>query len=156
MNAESTLNLLSKLQGRGGFDVVNNTATATQVRLMGRVPKAAMAGWLILVQRLLMRADGAAWSVDISKQYFIRNGQVVFGWRLIFQGPQLESHLGNIEQTIVNAPRARAFVDEQALAGARPDRNSPNAKGKGAQGVLKAAVGPQAVAQAQFTAGRQG
>lgn len=147
--------LLYKLQERGGFEVVNNTPSANQVRLMGRVPKPAMAGWLILVQRLLLQSDRSpAWSVDISKQYFLRNDQVVFGWRLIFQGKELEAHLYEIEQTITNAPRARAFVDEQILAGAQANRNAPNSSGKGAQGVLKAAVGPQAVAQAQFLAAR--
>jgi hypothetical protein len=152
MNVES---LLTKLHGRGGFEVVNDKATDTQVRLMGRVPKPAMAGWLIIVQRLLVRANKVpSWSVDISKQYFLRNDQVVFGWRLIFQGQELAAQLGDIEQTIINAPRARAFVDEQVLAGAHPERNAPGASGKGAQGVLKAAVGPQAVAQAQFLAGR--
>ncbi len=147
--------LLHKLQERGGFEVVNNTQGASQVRLMGRVPKPAMAGWLILVQRMLIQSDKSPnWSVDISKQYFLRNEQVVFGWRLIFQGKELEAYLYEVEQTITNAPRARAFVDEQVLAGAQASRNAPDATGKGAQGVLKAAVGPQAVAQAQFLASR--
>ncbi len=156
MNADSLLNLLNKLHQRGGFEIVNRTASDKQARLMGRVPKPAMPGWLIIVQRLLLRADKAAWSVDISKQYFLRNDQVVFGWRLIFQGPELEKALPDIEQTVLNAPRVRAFVDEQVLAGASGSRNEPGPTGKGAQGVLKAAVGPMAVAQAQFLAGRPG
>lgn len=153
MNADG---LILKLRERGGFEVVNQAPSASQLRLMGRVPKPAMPGWLIIVQRLLIQASKAAWSVDISKQYFLRNDQVVFGWRLIFQGQDLEQHLPAIGQVIVNAPRARAFVSEQILAGASPTRNEPGPTGKGAQGVLKAAVGPQAVAQAQFLAGRPG
>jgi len=147
--------LLQQLRGRGGFEVVNNTSTAGQVRLMGRVKREAMPGWLIIVHRLLVRSNSQkSWSVDISKQYFLRDERVVFGWRLIFQGKELEAALGDIIQSIVNAPRPRAFVEEQALAGARPNRNEPGSTGKGAQGVLKAAVGPMAVAQAQFLAGR--
>jgi hypothetical protein len=91
--------------------------------------------------------------VDISKQYFLRNDQVVFGWRLIFQG-DLVTNMADMVQSIINAPRPRAILEEQALPGVRGDRNSPGASGKGAQGVLKAAVGPMAVAKAQFMAGR--
>lgn len=144
--------LLNQLHTRGGFELVNQNLSETQARLMGRVHKNSMGSWLILVQKLLQRS-GQAWSVDISRQYFLRDDRVVYAWRLIFQGKDLQAALPDICQTIINAPRARTFVDEQPLVGARANRNSPNAKGKGAQGVLTAAVGPMAVAQAQFLAG---
>lgn len=152
MKSEQISQILQNLHVRGGFEVVNKSAKDTQIRLMGRVPKQSMAGWLIIVQRLLL-ASGAGWSADISKQYFLRNERVVFGWRVIFQGPELETHITAIEQVITNAPRARAVVDEVPLVGARASRNEPGNTGKGAQGILKAAVGPMAVAKAQYMAG---
>jgi hypothetical protein len=84
--------------------------------------------------------------VDISKQYFLRNERVLFGWRLIFQGEGVAEHLPKICEAVSNAPRAKAVVEEQPLAGARGDRNAPRG-GKGAQGVLGAVVGPMAIAQ---------
>jgi len=147
--------LLNQLHTRGGFELVNQSTTETQARLMGRVHRNAMGAWLILVQNLLLRS-GQGWSVDISKQYFLRDGRVVYAWRLIFQGKELERAMPDICQTIINAPRAKSVIEEQPLVGARANRNAPNAKGKGAQGVLTAAVGPMAVAQAQFLAGGGG
>ena len=146
--------LLHRLQVRGGFDTVNHGVTAKQLRVLGRVPRESMDGWLIIVQRLL-RAAGSAqgWSIDVSKQYFLKNDRVVYGWRLIFQGAEVWEHLDDLVQIISNAPRPKVVLDEQPLGGARGDRNAPSATGKGAQGVLKAAVGPVAVAQARAMQG---
>jgi hypothetical protein len=145
--------LLHKLQVRGGFETVNNTGTNTQLRILGRVPKDAMNGWLIVVQRFLAASEKADWTVDVSKQYFLKNEKVVFGWRLIFQGDTVWDQIDELGKIVTNAPRPRAVVDEQPLSGANPNRNVPSATGKGAQGVLKAAVGPVAVAQARAMQG---
>lgn len=145
--------LLHKLQVRGGFETVNHSTTGSQLRVLGRVPKESMNGWLIVIQRLLAAAERSPWNIDISKQYFLKNDRVVFGWRLIFQGEEIWNQIEALAQLVWNTPRPREIIDEQPLPGVRGDRNVPSATGKGAQGVLKAAVGPVAVAQARAMQG---
>lgn len=145
--------LLHRLQVRGGFEAVNHSTKNTQLRILGRVPPQSMDGWLIIVQRLLMASGKSNWTVDISKPYFLKNGKVVYGWRLIFQGEEIWNQLDDIAQLIFNSPRPKKILDEQPLPGVSGDRNVPSASGKGAQGVLRAAVGPVAVAQARSMQG---
>lgn len=138
--------LVRVLKMRGGFDVVNQSVTTNQIRILGRVPKDMMNAWLVIIHHMLSHSEAASWSVDISKQYFLRNGRVLFGWRVIFQGEQIEQHLPMICEAISNTPRPKVIIEEQRLHGASANRNSPRG-GKGAQGVLTAVVGPMAVAQ---------
>jgi len=145
--------LLHKLQVRGGFETVNDTKSNTQLRILGRVPKESMNMWLIVVQRFLAASEKSDWTVDVSKQYFLKNDRVVFGWRLIFQGSTVWDQLAELGQIVTNSPRPKTMLDEQPLPGVHGDRNVPSATGKGAQGVLKAAVGPVAVAQARAMQG---
>ena len=144
--------LVRILKMRGGFDVVNHAITKNQIRVLGRVPKDMMNAWLVIIHHMLSHSEAAAWSVDISKQYFLRNGRVLFGWRLIIQGDDIEQHLPSICEALSNTPRPKVIVEEQKLYGASSNRNAPRG-GKGAQGVLTAVVGPMAVAQ-QMAGGR--
>ena len=127
---------------RIGFEVKAETVSSSQMRLVGRIPQANMANWLVIMQRLLLRADKSPWKVDISKQYFLSSGKVLFGWRLIFQGEGIAGYLSEISQTVDGAPKARVEIDEVPLH-ASPSRNAL-VRGKGAQGVLTAVVGPLA------------
>ncbi len=144
--------LVRVLKMRGGFDLVSQSVTENQLRILGRVPKDMMNAWLVVIHQLLGRSETASWSVDISKQYFLRNGKVLYGWRIIIQAQQVEGHLGAICEAISNTPRPKVIVEEQRLYGASSNRNSPKG-GKGAQGVLSAVVGPMAIAQ-QMAGGR--
>ena len=138
------------LRMRGGFERVNHQATPNQLRLLGRVRNPSTNSWILMVQHLLAASEksGGEWSIDISKQYFLRSGKVMFGWRVILQGADLMEKLPQIGQVVVGAPRARAIVEEQALPGVHGDRNAPSMsnRGKGAQSSLKATVGPMALA----------
>jgi len=134
------------LRIRGGFELVTEHNDRNQLRLMGRVPRAAVGGWLLIVRHLLLASD--VWSVDVSKQYFIKGGKLVFGWRVLFQFP--ESFLYDpIVSAINSAPKARIILEEQPLMGARSDRNVPNSQnnGRGAQSSLNATIGPAAIRQ---------
>lgn len=134
--------LVRTLKMRGGYEVVKNTSGANRLRLLGRVPSQLMKGWLIIVQQLLVRNEQAPWDVDISRQYFLNEGKVMFGWRLIFQGESIEQHFVDIITTITNSPRPRATVEEQPLAGASASRNRQTPSSlKGAAPVGKAVVG---------------
>ncbi len=137
--------LISVLQTRAGFETVKKNGSANQLRLIGRVPMPIVPNWLIIVQRLLLRNEDAAWSVDVSKSYFLKAGRVAFGWRLIFQAKGIGQYIPDIAQTIVNAPRPKVTVEEQPLAGASANRNrqTPGSL-KGAAPTGKSVVGPVA------------
>lgn len=141
----NTDKLISTLRARGGYEVVDNNSGANQVRLIGRVPTPLVKGWLIIVRQLLVRSGSsdAPWTADISKSYFLRSGRVMFGWRLIFQGADIEQHIPDIITTITNSPRPRATVESQPLAGASASRNQQTPGSlKGAAPTGKSVVGP--------------
>jgi hypothetical protein len=143
--------LIRTLQMRGGFELVNQQASANQLRLLGRVSRQASNGWLLVLRQLLRAADRSPWSIDISKQYFLREDKVMYGWRVIVQAEGVAQHYADVIKVIATTPRPRAIVDEQPLPGVRGDRNAPSVsnRGKGAQGSLSAVVGPMAVAAMQ-------
>lgn len=149
-----TLNeFINALKMKGGFETVNHTSTPGQIRLLGRVSKEYTPGWLIVVQQLLLRSGHGGWTIDVSKQYFLRGDKVMFAWRIIIQVAgataenTAESRLGEVAEVIGNSPKPRVVVMEEPLPGVKGDRNivSANSRGKGAQGVLNAKVGPSAV-----------
>lgn len=137
--------LYQVLRARGGYEVVSRTEGPTQLRLLGRVPSELMDSWKVVMHHLLNLSERSSWSIDISKQYFLRHGKLVYGWRTIIQGPDVSSRLSEISDAIRNAPRAKVIIEEQRLVGVSANRNSPKG-GKGAQGVLTAVVGPMAIA----------
>lgn len=146
MNIDELTRLL-KL--RGGFETVNANPSQGQVRLLGRVPKDHMGAWLLIVNELLVRGSGTSWSVDISKQYFRRDGKVMFAWRIILKAADAAQAVSAVCEAISSAPRPRVSVDEFPLPGVKGDRNvaGPNSRGKGAQGSLNSVVGPMALSQ---------
>ena len=123
------------------YEVVQCTGGPKQIRLVGRVLPPDVPQWLEVVNRLLQPNDG--WAIDISKQYFLKAGKTVFGWRLILQGEDINSSLDSVLQTALSAPRVQVELDEYTLAGVGADRNaaSANSRGKGAQDVNKAVIG---------------
>lgn len=135
--------LLGLLKARG-FEAVSKNVTAKQVRLLGRVPQAGMSNWLVAVDWLLAKGENAPWTIDISKQYFRRNGKLLFAWRIILQAEDVSKYYGDLGEAVRNSPKAKTTVEEYTLHGVGPDRNSVRG-GKGVQGVLNAVVGPAAV-----------
>jgi hypothetical protein len=127
-----------------GFETVSKNVTAKQMRLLGRVPQANMSNWLVAMDYLLAKGETAAWTLDISKQYFRRNGRLLFAWRIILQSDDVAKYYDDLGEAVRNSPKARATVETYTLHGAGPNRNSMR-DGKGVQGALNAVVGAQAV-----------
>jgi hypothetical protein len=124
--------LIKVLHQRLGYETVKPTVSANQIRLAGRVGTAHMRNWVVAAAHLLQVAEGATWSLDLSKHYFLRAGQMVYTWRLIFQAENVAQHLPSIIGAINNSPRARFEVEEQALPGVNGPRTMMNKRGKGA------------------------
>jgi hypothetical protein len=136
--------LYAALSKRAGFEVVNTTGSQTQLRVLGRVQGSEnTARWLLVVERLLVKAAGAPWSIDISKQYFLRGEKLLYGWRVILQAPDLAPHFDAIVAAVNSTPARVAVVSDEVPLNASPNRNALR-NGKGAQGVLTAVVGPGA------------
>jgi hypothetical protein len=124
--------LLEALHTRFGFETVNQNVGQRQVRVVGRIAPEYRRNWVVGIQHLLSQEQNRPWSVDISRQYFLRNGVVVWGWRLIFQHEDIAGMCADIIATISNAPRARFEVEEQALPGVTGQRTMMTSGGKGA------------------------
>jgi len=150
--SEQVAELYRALKQRIGYEVVKEQVTNSQIRVIGRVPQQLTRNWIVVMHHLLLGENAAPWSLDVSKQYFLRGGQVVWGWRLIFQASSIEDHIPGIIQLLGSAPKAKFMVEEQRLPGVRGQRVTMNDRGKGASGVLKSQAGPQAVKHAQRVA----
>lgn len=108
---------------KAGFETLEvGRKQPNQIRVMGRVHKGVMGKWKEAIHRLLAAQEGARWKVDISKQYFLRSGSVFYGWRLLFQGEDMESLLPEVYTVISDTPVVE--LTEVPLVGASPDRNS--------------------------------
>jgi hypothetical protein len=142
-HTDSERQLFSAFEARVGFEVVSKSSTEGQLRLMGRVPSQRMGDWLIIIQRLLGSSEEADWNIDISKQYFLRGGKILYGWRLIVQANEVVNHLEEIVALVTSSPRSKKEITEIALTGAGVHRTTLK-RGKGAQSVLNASVGPLA------------
>jgi hypothetical protein len=126
----SLQDILGELRTRFGFEVLEPTITDTQVRALGRVRPQDAARWKAGREHILSVEGRAAWSVDISRKYFLRDGVEVYAWRIIFQGPALAAHAQHIVSTLRGVPQPQVQVEEQLIfRGKRPLMNS---NGKGA------------------------
>lgn len=141
--------LCKSLNRKAGLETVSNSSTPNQIRLIGRVPTQGISTWLSIMERLLIRSESTKWKVDLSKQYFIRGGKLMYGWRIIFQSPEpIEEHLADIEGIISNTPAPIGESDEFHLYG--NVNRTVLKRGKGAQGVLNPVVGPMALQMAKM------
>lgn len=122
--------------------------TDAQVRFLLRVPKGPdTARWLSVIDHMLEIGDqqkhvskAPEFTLDISKQYFRRPG-LKFGWRLIFQGKELEKWLPVIADSVKKMHIRAQQLEEVRLVG------SPNRRVGGY--TDKVLVGPLALAAAQ-------
>jgi len=144
--------LLRTLGRKAGFELVEQTSTPGQLRLLGRIPldraSVNMNNWLIVIRQLLSRSAEAEtlWKTDVSKHYFLLNGKVVYAWRVIFQADSVEAQLADIIRTITEAPpSSRSELTEMALPGVTADRNSTVGGRRGAGLVDRVPIGPMAV-----------
>ncbi len=132
MTEEHTQAILMALRTRFGYEAVQVSQNPKQVRLLGRIPQQQTRNWQVGRHHIFLNERSHPWTVDISRQYFLRGEVEVFGWRLIFQGDNLAEHVKSITQTIMSAPRAKFELEEQALPGVSGPRRTMNDKGRGA------------------------
>lgn len=131
-------NLYRALTVKTGFEVVRETPSERQLRVVGRLPKNQINFWLPVVAGLLEASDNPAvgWTVDVSKQYRLAPDGLRYGWRLIFQArTRITEHYSEIIHTINKAPRpSRVELESIPLPGYRPGDSRPEltAGGKGA------------------------
>jgi len=82
--------VLANLTSRYGFQVVTQSVSTSQIRVVGRVHPNHRRNWIVGMQHLLLQASRSPWNVDVSRQYFLRGELMVWGWRLIFQHEDVE------------------------------------------------------------------
>lgn len=140
--------LLQVLRERGSFEVVKETSSPKQLRLLGRISKERFNAWILIVHQLLTKSGGA-WTCDVSKQYIAQGEQVRHGWRLIFQAPDLEAAMPSIVAAINQVKTPTIELQDQLLPGYHEgqERVTMNPRGKGVSTPLKSMVGPLAVAR---------
>lgn len=139
----SAKDIFDVLKQKAQFEVVEHTLSDTQLRVIGRIPEDAMRvnmnNWLIIIRELLRaQKGGAPWTIDMSKQYFLKgpDGQekVVFGHRIIIQGQNVAQYFDGIVKIIRGTQQAAVSeVTSFPLPGAGMGRNDRDARnGKGA------------------------
>jgi hypothetical protein len=135
--------LYEAFNARAGAQVISETLSENQVRFMVRVQKGpSTKRWLAITKCLLQLARrGAPWTIDISKQYFLmpdNEDDQRYGWRLIIQGKDLESHFATMAKAVKGMHIQAEQLDEVTLNG------SPNRR-VSAGYTDKVLVGPLAV-----------
>jgi hypothetical protein len=134
--------LKQALAQKAGFEVVQESSTDRQVRYVGRVAPSKVKQWLWVAEQLLIHSDGAPWSLDLSKLYFLRGGKLMYGWRLIIQGENVAQYQAALIAAVSKAPAVQAQLEEVRLYG-RGNNDALEHGGRGAQSVLTAVVGPK-------------
>lgn len=129
--------VIAALSRKSGFEVVQHKEGPGQLWLMGRSHPDRWGFFSLLINELLVVSDEqpeVPWTCDISKKYLRRGGQLVFGWRLIFQAKRVQEQYSSIVAVIQRAPRPEAVeLQSQLLPGYKPGdvRGGVNARGKG-------------------------
>jgi hypothetical protein len=130
--SEQAQALVNALATRFGFELRTHDIRENQFRFLGKVPPEFSRNWIVGVHHLLKKSLHTEWTLDISRQYFLRGDALVWGWRLIFQHSDINSQAPDIITAIGAAPRAKFEVTEQRLPGVKGPRRTMNARGKGA------------------------
>lgn len=136
MAEPSKVEVYAALMRKSGFEVIQEKETSKQLRIMGRVPTERWNFFVPVLHQLLTASakPGPPWTCDVSKQYLLRNSQVLYAWRVIFQSENLLMQYGDITKTILSASSpARVELQSQLLPGYKPGdvRGGFNSKGKG-------------------------
>lgn len=142
--------LVRTMNQKAAFELVEQSDTATQLRLLGRIPLDPagrnMENWRMLARQVLLRSAKAPWKADISKVLLVRNEDLHFAWRVILQGEGLEQHLPEIVQVMAGSPPpVQREVMEMTIPGVTADRNSTVGGRRGAGPVDRVPIGPMAV-----------
>jgi len=137
--------LKSALLSKAGYEIIQENVEPNRLRFFGRVRPSHMPAWLEIMQGMLVASEKAPWTVDISRQYFLRGTKMFWGWRVILQGDDVHSHLNQLSTLVQNTRILTRELNEAPL-NAGPNRNALR-NGRGAQPMGQAVVGPLARAQ---------
>jgi hypothetical protein len=142
------IKLLAALQKKGGFELVAAVPKPTRLQLYGRVQNVDTDRMLSVLYSLLVHSErDTDLTFDGSRQYILKEGRVVYRWRLIFASPNLETRLDQVVAVISGSASPQMQLDEFPLPGAAAHRNNLR-NGKGVQSdVDKASVGPRAISR---------
>lgn len=131
--------LLHLLMTKCRLEVVDLNTSANQIRIIGRIPHddagQNVQNFLIITKNFLIAAKTSSWNVDISKNYFLKevgeSEKVVYGYRLIFQGEDMNQHLPQICSVVDGSkPPSRVQLESFPLHGQTAERNvGKNEKG---------------------------
>jgi hypothetical protein len=142
------------LEQKGGFEVVRDTVSPEQLRVIGRIDQNRFNYWLSVMHQLLSWSakPTSSWSCDISKQYMLAPDGVRHGWRIILQGRDLNGAAPEILKAIEQARKpAVQELSSQLLPGYQEgeERAGVRPNGKGASTIFSQVVGPKAVLRAR-------
>lgn len=129
-------NVYAALMQKTGFEVLEESENPKKLRFCGRCKLDKWPFFAPVIHQLITtsKKPGNPWSIDISKQYIVHEGQVRYTWRFIFQAPDLTAQYQNIVSTIMAAAQpARVEVTRQLLPGYKEGdvRGGFNERGKG-------------------------
>ncbi len=130
--------LSTLLKSRFGLEVRDmSQPSPKQLRILGRLPQVRMGDWLLGMHHVCTHVARRpnTWTVDFSKNYFVRNGKIVYAWRIIIQAESVEKYAQDIINAFTGAPHsARGEIMEIPLMGASTIRGR-NDRGKGASTI---------------------
>lgn len=113
-------------------EVVKVQETDKQLRITHRVAKGHLRVWLDIVTDVLNRKKG--WDAHVSKQYFLKNGRLIYAWNFIAQWGEVEDKEEVLKQiaTLISRARVKAPSTGHKLSSyplmASDKRNAPQAQ----------------------------
>jgi hypothetical protein len=138
-NQVTRTDIYKALAKKCGFEVVQEIETNDRLKVIGRCSLDRWSFLLPVIHALLTASEQASqWSCDISKNYILNEGKVLYCWRIIFQGTPIVSSYVKILSVIDSASRpARVELDSMLLPGCKPNqvRGGVNARGKGSSSI---------------------
>lgn len=142
MSAASVL--YAALHEKVGAEVLNESLKGKQLNFMLRIKKGQSTTlWLAVIERLLTLADAQKangnpeWTLDISKQYFMRP-DLKYGWRVILQSTKLDELFEPLAQEVLASKTQAQVAEIQEV----PLHGNPNRRSGGLTGTVP--VGPAA------------
>ena len=75
--------LVAAINGTDVVEVVRSSSDKTSIKVLYRVGQKRV--WLGILEYVLSRTE--EWSAHVCQQYFMRGGQLVYGWNFILQPP---------------------------------------------------------------------
>jgi len=117
------------INATGVAEVVKVTESPTQLRITHRVAGKKLSVWLGIVSYVLSRQHG--WDAHVSKQYFLKDGKLLYGWNFIAQWSESENKdavLAQVRELLVKAKAAVPQIVHQLESyplHAKGERNAP-------------------------------